>query len=84
MLTNALCAYYGEVVESLFHILYECQFALDTRNILKVETEVNTDLSTMAIWRMLKQNKGHVQLWTEILICWKIWNAMNKKFVTPN
>lgn len=79
ILTNTVWSYCGSDEESLNHIFYKCKFAIETRSLMNCKAEAEDFPDIMTAWSNVYCMKGLFKLWTEIYICWKLWNAWDKR-----
>lgn len=70
-------------IETLHHIIYECQVATDIRRALRKSCS-NTywpaaDHQLLNHWSLILNKNGPTDLWNDIIIAWTLWWNKNQK-----
>lgn len=73
---DSKCAWCRLEIESIEHVLFECEFARQVWNSVGLEdrVQINVGESTMDLFKRLFSNVTKQQCVLFFLLCWNIWN----------
>lgn len=77
--SDSTCSYCGKADETPLQVFYDCDLAAETRNFLKSPKSVPTDNNMLKHWILVLKTHGSYAIWTDLAICWKLWQARNAR-----